>query len=151
MHSSSLDLTSAEFFPHDRLLQVVLGGIGASGSSLSSSRRGSGVEGFGGGGRAPRLSFAGAAALEVDFVVPSALVDIGFSRGASSSAFTSFAASAGVSSTVECLPVVHGGIFRNSSNVRTRGLQHFHPVRSVSRFGSEHGLERFRFQGSVHR
>lgn len=34
---------------------------------------------------------------------------------------------AGVSSTVECLPVVHGGISRNSSKVRTRGLQHFQP------------------------
>lgn len=30
-------------------------------------------------------------------------------------------------SVVECLPVVHGGIARNSSNVRTRGLQHFQP------------------------
>ena len=34
---------------------------------------------------------------------------------------------AGVSSTVECLPVVQGGMERNSSNVSTRGLQHFHP------------------------
>ena len=34
----------------------------------------------------------------------------------------------GVSSTVECLPVVHGGIARNSSKVRTRGLQHIHPA-----------------------
>ena len=34
---------------------------------------------------------------------------------------------AGVSSTVECLPVVQGGIARKSSNVKTRGLQHFHP------------------------
>jgi hypothetical protein len=29
---------------------------------------------------------------------------------------------------VECLPVVQGGIDRNSSKVRTRGLQHFQPV-----------------------
>jgi len=29
---------------------------------------------------------------------------------------------------VECLPVVHGGMARNSSKVRTRGLQHFHPI-----------------------
>ena len=35
----------------------------------------------------------------------------------------------GVSSTVECLPVVQGGIVRNSSKVRTRGLQHLHPKR----------------------
>jgi hypothetical protein len=33
-----------------------------------------------------------------------------------------------VSSTVECLPVVHGGIERNSLKVRTRGLQHVQPV-----------------------
>jgi hypothetical protein len=31
-------------------------------------------------------------------------------------------------SVVECLPVVQGGIDRNSSKVRTRGLQHFQPV-----------------------
>lgn len=40
----------------------------------------------------------------------------------------------GVSSTVECLPVVHGGIERNSSKVKTRGLQHFQPEKlAVSR------------------
>lgn len=33
----------------------------------------------------------------------------------------------GVSSMVECLPVVQGGMTRNSSKVKTRGLQHFHP------------------------
>lgn len=33
----------------------------------------------------------------------------------------------GVSSVVECLPIVHGGIDRNSSNVKTRGLQHLQP------------------------
>ena len=38
----------------------------------------------------------------------------------------------GVSSTVECLPVVQGGMARNSSNVRTRGLQHFQPEADVS-------------------
>jgi hypothetical protein len=30
-------------------------------------------------------------------------------------------------SVVECLPVVHGGMARNSSKVKTLGLQHFHP------------------------
>ena len=35
----------------------------------------------------------------------------------------------GVSSTSECLPVVQGSIARNSSKVRTRGLQHFQPGR----------------------
>lgn len=34
----------------------------------------------------------------------------------------------GVSSMVECLPVVQGGIDRNSSKVRTLGLQHVHPA-----------------------
>lgn len=43
----------------------------------------------------------------------------------------SLGAGAGVSSTVECLPFVQGGIARNSSNVRKRGLQHFHPVRKA--------------------
>jgi hypothetical protein len=33
----------------------------------------------------------------------------------------------GVSSTSECVPVVQGSIARNSSKVRTRGLQHFQP------------------------
>lgn len=35
---------------------------------------------------------------------------------------------AGVSSTAECLPLVQGGMERNSSKVRTRGLQHFQPI-----------------------
>lgn len=29
---------------------------------------------------------------------------------------------------MECLPVVQGGMVMNSSKVRTRGLQHFHPA-----------------------
>lgn len=33
-------------------------------------------------------------------------------------------------SVVECLPVVQGVMERNSSKVRTRGLQHFQPDRS---------------------
>jgi hypothetical protein len=40
----------------------------------------------------------------------------------------SLGAYAVVSSTVECLPVVQGGMARNSSKVRKRGLQHFQPV-----------------------
>ena len=39
---------------------------------------------------------------------------------------------AGVSSTSECLPVVQGSMARNSSNVRTRGLQHFQPGMTFS-------------------
>lgn len=53
----------------------------------------------------------------------------GFGGGAMFSDSTGFAAGfgAGVSSTVECFPVVHGGIERNSSKVKTRGLQQFQP------------------------
>jgi hypothetical protein len=40
---------------------------------------------------------------------------------------------AGVSTTVACWPVAQGGIERNSSNVRTRVLQHFQPVSGVSK------------------
>ena len=48
--------------------------------------------------------------------------------GATSSAtFDCGGSGAGVSSVVECLPVVQGGIVRNSSKVRTRVLQHFQP------------------------
>jgi hypothetical protein len=51
-------------------------------------------------------------------------------------------------SVVLCFPWVHGSISRNSSKVRTRGLQHFHPVGrlgSVSRglpVGKPHDEER---------
>jgi hypothetical protein len=38
-------------------------------------------------------------------------------------------AGAGVSSTALWTPVVHGGIDRNSSKVKTRVLQHFQPSR----------------------
>jgi len=47
---------------------------------------------------------------------------------------------AGESSIVECLPVVHGGIDMNSSNVRTRGLQHFQPVQCRSASAGKVGL-----------
>lgn len=56
------------------------------------------------------------------------MLDIGFSRGSLSSILVSFAGLTGVSSTVECFPVVQGGISRNSSKVSTRGLQHIHPA-----------------------
>ena len=63
-------------------------------------------------------------------------VDIGFGARnmfVSASASDGVGLGAGVSSTVECLPVVQGGMERNSSNVRTRGLQHFQPRKAVSR------------------
>lgn len=41
---------------------------------------------------------------------------------------------------MECLPVVHGGMARNSSKVRTRGLQHFQPVEAhISCFHNSRG------------
>lgn len=47
------------------------------------------------------------------------------SAGASGAAFFS---TWGGWSVVLCLPVVQGGMARNSSKVRTRGLQHFQPI-----------------------
>lgn len=108
---------SDELFPHDLRLQVVLGGTGESGSSLSSSG-GTGVDGLGGAG-------IGAAAAAATASETLSETWIGLSFGPSSTG--GGLAGAGVSSTVECLPVVHGGMARNSSNVRTRGLQQFHP------------------------
>lgn len=51
--------------------------------------------------------------------------------GGVSRSSSGFASGSGVSSTVECFPVVHGGMERNSSKVRTRGLQHFQPSEEV--------------------
>jgi hypothetical protein len=52
--------------------------------------------------------------------------------GGGAGASSALGSGAGVSSTVECLPVVHGGMARNSSKVRTRGLQHFQPENLAS-------------------
>lgn len=50
------------------------------------------------------------------------------SEGAGISAVSiCFFSTAGGRSVVLCLPVVHGGMVRNSSKVKTRGLQHFQP------------------------
>jgi hypothetical protein len=57
--------------------------------------------------------------------------DIGFGGGGVGTVSSEGAgggAGAGLSSIVECFPVVQGGIARKSSNVKTRGLQHFHPL-----------------------
>lgn len=60
--------------PQDLLLQVVLGGVGVEGSSLSSSRRGSGVAGFDGGAIDDRVSVA-------DLVVEASETAIGLNFG----------------------------------------------------------------------
>lgn len=136
VQSSSLEVVSAELLPHERLLHVVFGGMGASGSSLSSSNRGSGVDGRSGGAIDESVSLVVAEGLAVvlsdSFDTGPLLIAIGFSLGPSSSTFLAFAAAVGVSSTVECLPVVQGGIDRNSSKVRTRGLQHIQPSAAIS-------------------
>ena len=51
-------------------------------------------------------------------------LEVGLASGAVSGCFFSIF---GGRSVVECLPVVQGGMERNSSKVRTRGLQHFQP------------------------
>ncbi len=52
--------------------------------------------------------------------------------GVVSTASPCFFSMVGGRSVAECLPVVHGGMERNSSKVRTRGLQHFHPNERLS-------------------
>ena len=51
----------------------------------------------------------------------------GLDATGTSAASTCFFSISGGMSVVECLPVVQAGMARNSSNVRTRGLQHFQP------------------------
>lgn len=64
------------------------------------------------------------AALRADTAI--GLVAVGsVTRSVSTGSAAGFGA--GVSSTVEWTPVVHGGMERNSSNVRTLGLQHVQP------------------------
>lgn len=106
---------------HPRRRHVVFGGITASGSSESNSSGFVSACAVGcGGAAAAGLGSRGASS-----------VAIGFGGGTFSSAFESAGSGSGVSSTSECLPVVHGGIERNSSKVRTRGLQHFQPGEGV--------------------
>lgn len=104
-----------------RRRQVVSGGTGRSGSSDSDI---GGVDGRAGGSVVwgtwffeikPEVSLVVEIALNVGF---EGLRLIGFLGGAR----------LGVSSMMECLPVVQGGMERNSSKVKTRGLQQFHPV-----------------------
>lgn len=67
--------------------------------------------------------------IDVGFNVSSAVeVDLTAWTGAICSTVDFVSSGAAGSSSVECLPIVQGGIDKNSSKVRTRGLQHFHPV-----------------------
>jgi len=102
-----------------RRRQVVLAGMVASGSSDSNSSKtgadsATGFAATAGAGLGRRGVGTG--------VAVGCAVGVAFASGVASSA-----GGAGESSIVECLPVVHGGIDMNSSNVRTRGLQHFQP------------------------
>lgn len=93
-------------------------GIESDGSSESGSGAGADAVLGVGVGRA-------AAAAEIGVVTRAASSVTRFANAAPS---ISLGASFGVSSTVECLPVVQGGMVKNSSKVRTRGLQHFQPL-----------------------
>jgi hypothetical protein len=112
-HFSSREALGLYVTPQPFRRHVAFSGITASGSSES----GSSTTGFAGVlvGRSGSFVSTGSGA---------GAVSVGGAAG-SSVAFTGSAA--GVSSTVECLPVVQGGMARNSSKVRTRGLQHFQP------------------------
>lgn len=107
-----------------RRRQVVSGGTGIEGSSESDSGSG-GYRASSGAGRDTR----GPGKLKT---LP--LVAMGFAEGGASSGDSDGRGGSGfgVSSMVECFPVVQGSIERNSSNVKNRGLQHFQPIYGVS-------------------
>ena len=100
---------------------MIFGGIGIEGSSESDP---------GDTGDGAAVGAGWARATGKSWMLP--LVAIAFSGGGTSSGTLDGGdgSSLGVSSTVEWCPVVHGGIERNSSNVKNRGLQHFQPVSS---------------------
>lgn len=117
--SSSRALDPVYVTPQVFRRHVALAGISNEGSSESGSS-GAGFAGVG-------VAMAGEIAGRSGRVV---FVSAGVGAGGSSVAF--LGSGAGVSSTVECLPVVHGGMARNSSKVKTRGLQHFQPAKSAN-------------------
>jgi hypothetical protein len=105
--------------PHAFRLHILPFGISKLGSSSSDSGGGGGGVAVGcGAAMGPReASGAGVTGLDI---------------GISSEASTCFFSIVGGRSVVECLPIVQGGMERNSSKVRTRGLQHFQPVQGPS-------------------
>lgn len=110
-----------------RRWQVVPAGMSVSRSGSSDSDSGAGD---GAGGR----DACGRRGVGAGGVGATPLVVVGLGFGADAGAPSSaggfcggVGVGAGVSSTVECLPVVQGGMERNSSKVRTRDLQHFQP------------------------
>ena len=125
MHSSSVRSSFMSFddTPHARRRQIAFAGTGVEGSSDSDS----GVAGVAGlvGCAVDACGVRGTAGVAVESVpaFSAATLLIGMVVGSMSG----LGSGGGASSTVECLPVVHGGIVKNSSKVRTRGLQHFQP------------------------
>lgn len=121
MHSSSsreVIVLAVEATLHPRRRQVLFRGMTSEGLSASDS----GSVGFSGatcgagtGARGGGTPFAST---------------LGTLFGALSGLMTG--AVTGVSSTVECLPFVHGSRARNSSKLRTRGLQHDQPGKRAS-------------------
>jgi len=94
-------------------------------SRLGSSSSDSG----GGGGGVAELWGASVGAL----VASGCVLEVEFETRVAVEASPVFFSMVGGMSVVECLPVVQGGMVRNSSNVRTRGLQHFHPISCIVR------------------
>ena len=120
MHSSASrddDVLGEDLTPQPRRRQIVSGGIGRAGSSESDS-------GSGGVGDGADCGVDWGARIGKDALSDTS---IGLGGGINVSSVVGFGG-AGVSSTVECLPVVHGGMDKNSSKVRTRGLQQFQPA-----------------------
>lgn len=112
---------------HARRRQVVFGGTERLGSSESDSGAAAGEGGGGGAGCARCGGRDGA--VEASLSCVATIVGVGADAGGASELGLG-GSGAGVSSMVECFPVVHGGIARNSSKVRTRDLQHFQPIKA---------------------
>jgi hypothetical protein len=124
--SSSLDIELLYVLLQPLLLHVAPESIEADGSSDSDSRGGAGDRA--GVGAAIDAKGLEGSSVDSELFVATAMGFGAAGTGRLSTDGEGAGAGAGVSSTVECLPVVHGGIERNSSKVRTRGLQHFQPV-----------------------
>lgn len=110
---------SEEETPQPRLLQVTLSGMGVEGSSESDSGASWGA------GARDCAGVAWGRRGVVERSMPPLETGLG---GGGTFSVSGLDSGCGMSSTVECLPVVQGRILRNSSNVRHRGLQHFQPV-----------------------
>lgn len=101
--------------------------MGRLGSSESESGAGA-CEGDSGGGSCARWGSRDGAVVPL---LASVVVPTGVGAGIGVASGSALGGSGtGTSSVVECFPVVQGGIDRNSSKVRTRGLQHFQPERA---------------------